>query len=121
MDEPGSTIQHVLVLRRVDPDNNVARFYALMIEHDLFGRVVLVRRWGRIGTRGGSAPADRYPKRPAASRQPVSRARLEMSHVPNCKGENKTGDAACDHDEKHRVRDLSEQDRESGQAKQYQS
>src|SRR3954454_2948737 len=52
VDEPVSTIQHVLFLRRVDPDTNVARFYALMIERDLFGRVVLVRRWGRIGTRG---------------------------------------------------------------------
>jgi predicted DNA-binding WGR domain protein len=34
-------------------ETNVHRFYALMIERDLFGRVVLVRRWGRIGTRGG--------------------------------------------------------------------
>jgi predicted DNA-binding WGR domain protein len=30
----------------------VARFYALMIERDLFGRTVLVRHWGRIGSRG---------------------------------------------------------------------
>ncbi len=52
MDEEVSTIQHVLVLRRVDPEENIARFYALMIERDLFGRVVLVRRWGRIGTHG---------------------------------------------------------------------
>jgi predicted DNA-binding WGR domain protein len=51
MDE-GSTIRHALVLRRVDADTNVHRFYALMVERDLFGRVVLVRRWGRIGTRG---------------------------------------------------------------------
>ena len=29
-----------------------ARFYSLMIERDLFGRVVLVRNWGRIGTNG---------------------------------------------------------------------
>ena len=28
------------------------RFYSLMIERDLFGRVVLVRNWGRIGTNG---------------------------------------------------------------------
>ena len=27
----------------------MARFYALMIERDLFGRTVLVRHWGRIG------------------------------------------------------------------------
>ena len=52
MDEERSAIQHVLVLRRVEPEQNVARFYALMIEHDLFGRVILVRHWGRIGSKG---------------------------------------------------------------------
>jgi len=52
MDEPVSTIRHTLVLRRLEPGRNVARFYALMLERDLFGRVVLVRHWGRIGTRG---------------------------------------------------------------------
>lgn len=30
----------------------MARFYSLMIEKDLFGRIVLVRNWGRIGTNG---------------------------------------------------------------------
>jgi predicted DNA-binding WGR domain protein len=52
VDEEVSTIQHVLVLRRIEADQNIARFYALMIERDLFGRIVLVRRWGRIGSRG---------------------------------------------------------------------
>ena len=52
MDEEHSPIQHVLVLRRVEPERNVARFYALMIEHDLFGRVILVHHWGRIGSKG---------------------------------------------------------------------
>ena len=51
MDE-SSTIQHTLVLRRLEPAQNVTRFYALMIERDLFGRVVLVRHWGRIGSKG---------------------------------------------------------------------
>ena len=51
MDE-NSTIQCTLVLRRFEPEQNVARFYALMIERDLFGRIVLVRHWGRIGSRG---------------------------------------------------------------------
>ncbi|HZA91914.1 MAG TPA: WGR domain-containing protein [Gemmatimonadales bacterium] len=32
--------------------SGAARFYSLMIERDLFGRVVLVRNWGRIGTNG---------------------------------------------------------------------
>ena len=52
MDETVSTIRHTLVLRRLEPARNVARFYALMIERDLFGHVVLVRHWGRIGGRG---------------------------------------------------------------------
>jgi predicted DNA-binding WGR domain protein len=30
----------------------VARFYALMIERNLFERTVLMRHWGRIGSRG---------------------------------------------------------------------
>jgi predicted DNA-binding WGR domain protein len=28
------------------------RFYSLEVKRDLFGRVVLVRHWGRIGTAG---------------------------------------------------------------------
>ena len=52
MDEPVSTIRHTLVLRRLEPARNVARFYALMIERDLFGRTVRVRPWGRIGGHG---------------------------------------------------------------------
>ena len=52
MDEEISTIQHILVLRRIEPEQNVARFYTLMIERDLFGRTVLVRHWGRVGSRG---------------------------------------------------------------------
>ncbi len=39
-------------LRRVNPVRNMRRFYSLDVERDLFGRVVLVRRWGRIGTAG---------------------------------------------------------------------
>ena len=45
-------MQHVLVLRRIDPDQGIARFYSLTVERDLFGTVRLVRNWGRIGTNG---------------------------------------------------------------------
>lgn len=41
-----------LYIERHDPDQNMARFYALSIEETLFGQACLVRRWGRIGTRG---------------------------------------------------------------------
>ena len=48
------------VLRRVDPARNMRRFYSLDVERDLFGKVVLVRRWGRIGT-AGKVRLDEYP------------------------------------------------------------
>ncbi|PVE23709.1 hypothetical protein DC522_14500 [Microvirga sp. KLBC 81] len=41
-----------VTLCKVDPSQNMARFYSLEVERDLFGRVVLVRRWGRVGTAG---------------------------------------------------------------------
>lgn len=43
-----------LYLERRDPAHNMARFYALSIERDLFGETVAIRRWGRIGTHGQS-------------------------------------------------------------------
>lgn len=47
-----STPLRPVTLRRIEPAKNMARFYALEVERDLFGRHVLVRRWGRIGTAG---------------------------------------------------------------------
>ena len=41
-----------VTLRKIDPAKNMARFYALEVERNLFGRVVLARGWGRIGTAG---------------------------------------------------------------------
>ncbi|WP_127071442.1 WGR domain-containing protein [Pelagibacterium lentulum] len=41
-----------LYIERRDRDRNLARFYALSIERTLFCQACLIRRWGRIGTRG---------------------------------------------------------------------
>ena len=41
-----------LYIERTDTENNMARFYAMSIELTLFGEACLMRRWGRIGTRG---------------------------------------------------------------------
>jgi len=41
-----------LLLHRIDPTRNMARFYRLSIEPNLFGGVSLVRTWGRIGAKG---------------------------------------------------------------------
>lgn len=39
-------------LRRIDPARNMRRFYRLDVQPDLFGGVLLVRQWGRIGAHG---------------------------------------------------------------------
>ena len=44
-----SRLQRTVMLRRIDPEHGMARYYSLMIERDLFGTVRLVRHWGRIG------------------------------------------------------------------------
>jgi predicted DNA-binding WGR domain protein len=41
-----------LLLTRRDPARNMARFYVLAVEPDLFDGAALTRNWGRIGTRG---------------------------------------------------------------------
>lgn len=48
---PGSAMSllHIL-LERIDPSQNMARFYVLSIEPTLFGDSALVREWGRIGS-----------------------------------------------------------------------
>ncbi|NKJ36546.1 WGR domain-containing protein [Rhizobium sp. SG570] len=41
-----------LYIERIEPEKNMARFYALAVQPTLFGEVSLVRSWGRIGTHG---------------------------------------------------------------------
>jgi predicted DNA-binding WGR domain protein len=41
-----------VALTRIRPEHNERRFYHMEIWPDLFGRALLVRRWGRIGTEG---------------------------------------------------------------------
>jgi predicted DNA-binding WGR domain protein len=40
------------LLHRIDTDLNMARFYRVEVTPDLFGQVIVERRWGRIGSRG---------------------------------------------------------------------
>jgi predicted DNA-binding WGR domain protein len=42
----------VILLERIDPTKNVARYYVLSVEATLLARDTLVRRWGRIGSAG---------------------------------------------------------------------
>lgn len=39
-------------LRRIDPTQNMRRFYLMTVQRDLFGGATLVREWGSIGRAG---------------------------------------------------------------------
>jgi predicted DNA-binding WGR domain protein len=39
-------------LRRIDAGCNMRRFYLIDVRPDLFGRFLLVKEYGRVGTRG---------------------------------------------------------------------
>lgn len=43
-----------VVMTRVDPQKNMARFYEIDIQPGLFGDVSVIRHWGRIGSVGQS-------------------------------------------------------------------
>ena len=70
-----------VALRRVDPARNMQRFYSLDVERDLFGRVVLVRRWGRIG-KAGKVRLDEYAGEGAAlaAMQALERQKLRRGY-----------------------------------------
>lgn len=42
----------MIILERVNHSQNMSRFYAMDLQTSLFGDVLLVRRWGRIGSYG---------------------------------------------------------------------
>jgi predicted DNA-binding WGR domain protein len=48
-----------LTLRRIDPAKNMARFYAMEVQLDLFGTIMLMKHWGRLGT-GGRVAGEPY-------------------------------------------------------------
>jgi predicted DNA-binding WGR domain protein len=41
-----------LYVERTDAAKNMARYYAMSIEPNLFGDICLLRTWGRIGAKG---------------------------------------------------------------------
>lgn len=48
-----------LRLTRIDPTQNMRRFYRLALQPDLFGGCTLIREWGRIG-RGGQVKREEF-------------------------------------------------------------
>lgn len=52
-------------LERIDPTQNMARYYYITISPDLFGCWTLSRQWGRIGSQGRTQ-IQSYPNQKAA-------------------------------------------------------
>lgn len=82
MREPAS-----IHLTRTDPACNMARFYHLELQADLFGGITLVRRWGRIGG-SGQQRQSWFPTLPEAEatlsawlRRKLARGYLTGSHT----------------------------------------
>ncbi len=63
----GDFTQTTLRLQRIRPNKNERRFYAMTVTSDLFGQVVLVRNWGRVGA-GGRLRWDLHPDLSTADR-----------------------------------------------------
>lgn len=55
-----------LLMKRIDPACGMARFYVLEVSHDMFGGWCLIRRWGRIGSRGGQVRQEAFAEERSA-------------------------------------------------------
>jgi len=77
-----------LELVAIDPARNIRRRWQVMAARDLFGRIMVETRWGRIGSRGQSqihsfaqeGDALRYI-RTLLARRATARRRLGVSYV----------------------------------------
>lgn len=52
MDNQPELFPDRLYLTRIDPDQNMRRFYRMTVQRDLFGGATLSREFGRIGSAG---------------------------------------------------------------------
>jgi len=47
-----STLPATVTLYRMDPGQNMQRYYRLDVQRDLFGAWCVIREWGRVGSAG---------------------------------------------------------------------
>jgi len=55
-----------VLLHRIDPARNMARFYSLSLARDLFGAWCVIRRYGRIGSPRGQMRLEAFSSEDAA-------------------------------------------------------
>ena len=82
---------NTILLERRNPENNMARFYAVSVAPTLFGQWALVREWGRIG-HPGTVRADWYP-----TENEAETARQFLTLRKARRGYRSAGDDGLDH------------------------
>jgi WGR domain len=60
---PAAAFAETASLVRIRPERNEFRYYRVEVWPDLFGRALLVRHWGRIGTQSTGYPASQKRRR----------------------------------------------------------
>ncbi len=70
-------------LYRIDPSKNMARFYSLSIQPNLFGGQSLIRSWGRVGS-SGQMKVELYEDRNLARIALANHFRLKTRKGYNC-------------------------------------
>ena len=70
-------------LRRIEPPDNVWRYYTLTLTPDLFGGTTLVREWGRIG-QDGTVMRQHFAEHAAAEREldRIARSKVRRGYRP---------------------------------------
>jgi predicted DNA-binding WGR domain protein len=77
--------RHTVYLRRIDPARRMAKFYEISIGNDLFGAILVTRRWGRIGLDGeGQQRIDEHASEEAAAQalEQLARAKTRRGYEP---------------------------------------
>jgi len=76
------TVTH---LCRIDPGQNMSRFYRASLQPDLFGGCTLIREWGRIGS-GGRIRCDDFPSESQAISAliTISQAKMQRGYTARC-------------------------------------
>lgn len=77
-------------MHRIDPTQNMRRFYTLAIQPTLFGGASVIRNWGRIGTNGQSM-IETYDRAEDASTEFIRLARAKKKRGYRHAGDLQSG------------------------------
>jgi len=73
-----------IYLTRTEPSQNMARFWTVAVQRNLFGQYIALRQWGRIGTHGQTCE-EWFDDEKAAGAAAVGflKAKLKRGYIPH--------------------------------------